>query len=475
MRQTASCIRFLSLRSIALAITCAALTTCALSFTGLAPAFADIADDSSGITRDDVVQGPENSWRFEDGERIEAPDDEAASALDTQSGIKILTANDSVGMGIDVSQYQGKINWEKVKASGVTFAIIRCGYGSEWDTSDNMITSASSKATRSKSQDDPWFEYNASECERLKIPYGVYIYSYATSNDMVKSEAVHAYRLIKGHHLSLPIYIDMEDASTQNLGSAKLSEMARVFCATMNKTAYKPGIYANLHWWNNYLTDPSLNSYEHWVAQWSNGCSYSGKYRVWQYSSSVKVSGISSGGVDANYLMYKTSIASCSATLSSQTFVYSGEENRPSVSVKYGKRSFRRNVDYRLVYENSTNVGTATVTAKGMGVYRGSLTAEYVINPRPTAITELKAGSAKFRVDWKKRTKQSSGYQVRYWSRDDKSDMAKETVKSDQTTTLLVRGLKHKRTYNVQVRTYARVDGKVYYSSWSKRQAIKTK
>ena len=85
--------------------------------------------------------------------------------------------------GIDVSSHQGKINWAEVKNSGVDFAIIRCGYGQN-----------------NPSQDDMFFARNVSECERLGIPYGVYLYSYALTENDAYSEAQHALRLIKGHN-----------------------------------------------------------------------------------------------------------------------------------------------------------------------------------------------------------------------------------------------------------------------------------
>ena len=96
------------------------------------------------------------------------------------------------------------INWEKVKNTGkVDFAIIRCGYGmNEWN-----------ETTQTWTQDDPQWEYNTSECERLNIPYGVYLYSYADTTEKAKSEAEHVIRMLEGKNLSYPIYYDMEDKS----------------------------------------------------------------------------------------------------------------------------------------------------------------------------------------------------------------------------------------------------------------------
>ena len=97
--------------------------------------------------------------------------------------------------GIDVSVHNGNINWERVQNSGIDFAIIRCGYG------ENLAN-----------QDDAYFYRNVSECERLGIPYGIYIYSYALTEKGASSEADHVLRLIKGHNPSLGVWFDMEDA-----------------------------------------------------------------------------------------------------------------------------------------------------------------------------------------------------------------------------------------------------------------------
>ena len=110
---------------------------------------------------------------------------------------------------IDVSHHNGTIDWESVKASGIDGAIIRCGFGSDI-----------------ASQDDTQWERNADECTRLGIPFGVYLYSYATTDSMAKSEAEHVLRLIKGYKLSYPVYYDLEENGTES-GAA---ERARIFC-----------------------------------------------------------------------------------------------------------------------------------------------------------------------------------------------------------------------------------------------------
>lgn len=217
----------------------------------------------------------ENSWRYQDGQPIDS------SSSDRSLNYKAYHEN-ATRQGIDVSQWQGVIDWEQVKASGIDFAIIRCGYGKNYSE-----------------QDDLYWQRNVSECERLGIPYGVYIYSYATDIASAKSEAEHVLRLIAGHNLSYPVYFDMEDNSTLN---SDLAAIAETFCTTVSNAGYPVGVYANLYWWNTYLTDARFSQWYRWVAQYNSSCDYAGNYSIWQYSSKGSVPGIS-GEVDMNYLI----------------------------------------------------------------------------------------------------------------------------------------------------------------------------
>lgn len=188
--------------------------------------------------------------------------------------------------GIDVSQHQGWIDWDAVKAQGIDFAIIRCGYGDDLGE-----------------QDDIHWMRNVRECERLGIPYGVYLYSYATSIDAAASEAAHALRLLEGHTPDLPVYLDLEDkVQSKNLEvRAILPEIAQTFCESMREAGYKPGIYANTYWWTHYLTNPVFDNWEKWVAQYNTSCTYPGTYKVWQASSKMMLDGTTSKYVDVNF------------------------------------------------------------------------------------------------------------------------------------------------------------------------------
>ena len=261
---------------------------------------AEYSDDDSGGTE---YEKGASSWRFQNGDNITNNDTSSGESAAPKARARAKAAfvpwsevnggfvNDqgeviqgAIKKGIDVSEWQGKIDWEAVKASGIDFAIIRCGFGMDYT-----------------SQDDAYWERNVSECERLGIPYGVYLYSYATSENNVKSEAEHVLRLLKGHSPTYPVYYDLEDDGTvgQNT-NATISKWAQTFCNTIEAAGYEAGIYANLNWWNNKLTDSALNAYDRWVAQYWHECEYKGTYRLWQCTSKGSVSGIS-GSVDINF------------------------------------------------------------------------------------------------------------------------------------------------------------------------------
>ena len=185
--------------------------------------------------------------------------------------------------GIDVSDWQGDIDWEKAQAAGVKFALLKCGYG--MDLTD---------------QDDDCFERNVSECKRLGIPYGVYLYSYANTMEKAKSEAAHVLRMLKGRKPQYPVYLDMEDQITLSVSKEQILAQVKAWCEIIEGAGYKAGIYANLYWWDTYLTDPWYDTKERWVAQYYIKCEYAKAYGIWQYTSRGSVNGVN-GNVDCDW------------------------------------------------------------------------------------------------------------------------------------------------------------------------------
>ena len=223
--------------------------------------------------------GKENSWRYQNGTRID--EDEIFLNLDLPDGVSTFSAD--CYWGIDVSHHQGVINWDAVKSAGIDFAIIRCGYGMD-------LTE----------QDDKQWSRNVSECERLGIPYGVYFYSYAVTADMAVEEGAHAVRLLQGHNPDLPVFYDMEENRQLVVGNSGLAELARIFCDIVSSKGYEVGVYASLNWWNYYLTDAVFENWYRWIAEWRSSCHYNGRYEMWQYTDAGTLDGIN-GYVDMNY------------------------------------------------------------------------------------------------------------------------------------------------------------------------------
>lgn len=183
--------------------------------------------------------------------------------------------------GIDVSFAQGRVDWDKLKGN-IDFAILRCGYGNN-----------------QANQDDVQWARNVAECNRLGIPWGTYLYSYAESAADAGSEAAHVLRLLKGLKPTYPVYIDMEhDAAFR---SRTLStQICKIFCETVSAAGFTAGVYANKDWAVNRLDMAQLSKWTFWLAQYNSKVTYTGKYDMWQYASDGTMPGIS-GRVDLNY------------------------------------------------------------------------------------------------------------------------------------------------------------------------------
>ena len=179
--------------------------------------------------------------------------------------------------GIDVSKWQGEIDWSKVKASGVAFAMIRASFG--------------------QSDLDPVFERNVTEAKRVGIPCGAYHYCYAKTVDEARREAAFFLASVRGKRLSYPLALDLEDPSLQPLGKEKLTAIADAFLKELEAAGYYAVLYANLYWLTNLLERETLKRYDVWLAQWSDKPTFTGDFGLWQYSARGKVDGIS-GDVD---------------------------------------------------------------------------------------------------------------------------------------------------------------------------------
>lgn len=199
------------------------------------------------------------------------------------------TATSTTLNGIDVSEYNGNIDWAKVKAAGIQFAIIRTGYG--------------------KSYVDPKFHQNIKGAIAQGIPVGVYHFSYALDVAGAKAEAAHVLNIIKDYksNITLPVFYDFEYDTIRygkdngvTLGKTAFINHTVAFCDAIKAAGYTPGTYYNLDYYNNYYDKSKLGGYAQWYAQYASSPKVT-DYLLWQYSSSGSVSGIS-GRVDMNQM-----------------------------------------------------------------------------------------------------------------------------------------------------------------------------
>lgn len=182
--------------------------------------------------------------------------------------------------GIDVSVFQGVIDWDKVKAAGVQFAMLRGGYG--------------------RSGKDERFESNYKKAKKAGVPVGVYHYSYADSIEKAKAEAQFCISYLKGKTLEYPIAFDIEEKTQAILTNERRTDIVKAFCDAMEKAGYYVVIYSSKDWLVNKLNMSKLRAYDVWVAQWAAQCTYTGNYGMWQFSDKGRVDGIN-GYVDLDY------------------------------------------------------------------------------------------------------------------------------------------------------------------------------
>ena len=190
-------------------------------------------------------------------------------------------------MGIDVSKWNGNINWAQVKNAGVNYAIIRCGY--RGSSAGALI-------------EDPKFKANIQGAQAAGIRVGVYFFSQAVNEVEAVEEASMCINLCKGYNLSFPVYIDVEASNGRGdqISASQRTANVKAFCGTIQSAGYRAGVYSNKTWFTKYMNASSLTSYKIWLAQYAANVTYTAtRYDMWQYTSKGSISGIS-GNVDMN-------------------------------------------------------------------------------------------------------------------------------------------------------------------------------
>ncbi len=188
--------------------------------------------------------------------------------------------------GIDVSYYQKDIDWNAVKSDGIDFAILRVSASYYSDTYHHFT--------------DKRFNEYATNANAAGMPVGAYIYSKARSVDNAISDAEYVINELKGHIISYPVAIDLEDKSQTDLSKETLGAIAKAFCDEIRKAGYTPMVYCNENWYKNYIDVSQIAGEEKWIARYNSHYDTNIPRGIWQCSSTTRINGIK-GNVDLDF------------------------------------------------------------------------------------------------------------------------------------------------------------------------------
>lgn len=409
--------------------------------------------DKDSKTYTNVVTDPWYKISFSNGYGYVSANYNYVKLLDEDK--PYINVNSNSIKGIDVSYHQGDINWEEVKNDGVKFAIIRAGSGTTEDLK---------------------FKSNIEGALNAGIKVGVYWFSTAYTSDMVIDEAEKCINIVSPYKdkLSFPIFFDYEEYTIKlaqdnniSLSLSSVSNICETFLSQLKSSGYKCGIYTNKVVSKFYLSDSLRNSYDFWIAQYSNNCNYFGKYTMWQYSQNGKVNGIN-GNVDLNYYYENTPIDISKATINSiSDQKYTGSKITPNISLKYNNKTLSKNTDYTISFKNNTSIGTATVTIKGTGNFTGLKTITFKILPKTvTNLNVLSTTSSSIKLGWSK-VSNASGYTIyRATSKNGTYTKIKD-ITSNNTLNYTNSKLSSNKKYYYKIKSFKTVNNQKYYGSYS--------
>ena len=192
---------------------------------------------------------------------------------------KVINDNSYI-LGLDISKWNGNIDWKAVKKANIDFVIIRAGYGTGYV--------------------DPYFKTNMENAIKNNLMIGIYWFSYAHSYQGAKLEAENCYKTIRKYkdNINLPVFWDFEYDSVNfanrkgyHISKKLASGMADTFCTTIKNKGFRAGIYTNIDYANNYFSKEVLNKYHTWIAQWTNTCTYKYRYIMWQCTDNFRING----------------------------------------------------------------------------------------------------------------------------------------------------------------------------------------
>ena len=369
--------------------------------------------------------------------------------------------------GIDVSKWNGTIDWNKVKASGIDYVIIRAGYGSKTV--------------------DPQFKSYIEGASKAGLKIGVYWFSYAYNVEMAKNEAKVCLETIAPYknNISYPVYFDFEYDSVRyandngaTITKSLSTEMANTFLNEVEKQGYTSGIYTNKDFGDRYFSEYLLLENNLWVAQYSDNCTYNRPYMMWQYTDQGTIDGINSTKFDMNYTFLKPTSNNSVPTPTKENIenasvdkidsqVYTGKEIKPDIKLTLNGQELKPGTDYEVNYSNNINVGVANIIITGIGNYEGTIKTTFeIVNFIPNRVTNLsltKKTSNSIQFSWSK-LDNVDGYEVARYDSNSNAYMKLRDVTDNSYTDM---NLSSATSYKYRVRAYKLINGNYHYGDYS--------
>lgn len=400
--------------------------------------------------------------------------------------------------GIDVSKYQKEIDWQKVKESGVKYAIIRVGFRGYGKTGGLGA--------------DTYFEQNIKGALEAGIKVGVYLFSQATTVKEAVEEANYTLDKIKGYDITMPVVMDYEYAHVNgreggrlydaNLSKAQATKICLAFCETVEAAGYEPMLYANSTMLKNKLNASEIsNRYKVWLANYTSMTAYEGEYDFWQYSSKGKVNGIE-GSVDCNFWYQE---AEPEVDVPKMTGFTVGGRTDSRIRLNWeraegvtGYRIYRydeiekryKKVKTILDAEVTTWVDTGLENGKSYeymvkgyiknetGTHWGTKTVPITGKTRTGKVEGFAltvARKDKVRLSWQQ-TKGTDGYRIYRYNNKTGSYERIRTLGAGNVTTWVNSGLKNNTEYQYKIRAYMETENGVRYAGeYSEAVTAKTK
>lgn len=385
-------------------------------------------------------------------------------------------ANMKIQHGIDVSYHNGNLDWSVIKNAGVEFAILRAAYRGYGDEGTLV-------------RDSKFAEYIRG-AQSYGIPVGAYIYSQAITTKEAVQEANYILNIVKNYSLDLPIVFDYEFSPSSEgrtnlawaegeLNKTKMTNITLAFCNTIKSAGYDVMVYASKSFLNKNIDHEVIENagYDVWLAHYVNqnehnyqGTNYTGDFKIWQYTSTGRIPGISNKVFDCNF-MYGGDISSSVRIADIPNQVYTGSEVVPSFTVTYGDKILVDGLDYVATYQNNSSIGTATVNVLGAGTYEGLLNLTKKFNIVPDTVRNIQPSNVKTdgaELSWSA-VNGASGYIIQIQKNGKWTNLG--TYPSERAS---IKGLMPGSVNNIHIAAYTNVNGINYMGAYSDAVKIET-